>query len=168
MSATHEQIVRTLVAAFRPPRWDDTSTATYAMDLADIDPDVLTVVAQDLRRSARYMPTIGELRAAALALTGDRVPDVGDAWAEVQHALRHVGRYGVPDWSHPVIERTVEALGGWHALCNANDEQPWTRRDFERTFNRYAEREQHDAITGPVLGALVGSMFQLPEGGTDD
>jgi hypothetical protein len=169
----HEAVVQILLDAFQPARWSDGATAVYVRELRDLDPEVLEVAARQLIRTTTFMPKVHEVLVAVRAVVAGQQPDPGEGWIEVVESFSAVGRYGRPRWSHPLIGRAVEAIGGWRWLCDS--ENPVAdRAQFIRAYERLAARAEREELLVPALGGLITSALpdlsisrELPEG-TDD
>ncbi|TDI18400.1 MAG: phosphohydrolase [Acidobacteria bacterium] len=61
------------------------------------------------------------------------------AWTEVEEAVSSVGRYETVQFTDPVINATIRALGGWISLCDQNLDEPWMQKEFERRYLAYSE-----------------------------
>ena len=44
------------------------------------------------------------------------------AWTEVDNAARTIGNYQSVQFSDPVIHSVIQAMGGWHELCQCSNE----------------------------------------------
>ena len=58
------------------------------------------------------------------------------AWDEAIAAVRIVGSYQSPAFSHPVTSHVIESLGGWCWFCGQSPEdlRNWVRARFLKTF----------------------------------
>ena len=88
-------------------------------------PAMIAAVDDLCAQGETYPPSIGEIRQRAVALlaavSGDRVVDVDEAWAEVQRAVNSRGfRAGPGGWSHPAIADAVDAIGWWRLCYDEN------------------------------------------------
>lgn len=108
----------------------------YFQALSDLSlAQVRSAATTALSESGRtFMPRPGELRKLAV---GDRAEM---AWLEVMKAVRHVGDYGSPKWTDPVIAHAVNATGGWARLCESSDDDfhIWIRKRFIEEYDRLA------------------------------
>lgn len=105
--------------------------------------------------ASKYWPTVAELVAILRAAEGpDVTPEA--AWEEVQHAIRRYGPYQPhPPWSHPAIERAVEAVGGYVWLCACDGDQLGVARaHFYRHVEAALTADHQAQQCAPVRAAL--------------
>lgn len=131
--------------------------------LEDIPVELLVAAASDYcAQDNPFFPSVGQIRQRALDMTAtdaDRLT-AGDAWDEVCRAFRSHGRNRLPEWSHPDIERTVKAMGGWIYLCTS--ENPISdRARFMDTFGAYRKRAETDRRMLPSTREIVSRYRQL-------
>ncbi len=100
----------------------------------------------------RWFPTIAELREAALSVREGGIPTAVEAWAEVMKAFEFVGYYGIPQWSHPAITKTVDAMG-WQNLCLSENAMA-DRAHFMRLYETYAKRLRDEGVMLPDVKAI--------------
>ena len=128
----------------------------YARLLRDIPTDVAIRAVQGIicRRTGTGPPPIGEIRReAARIMLG--APSPAEAVAEVRDQIREVGIYGVPRFSHPLVERAVRACD-WRNLCMSEDPARATaelRRIYEDLLETWTARVQVD---GPAVLERLG------------
>lgn len=148
--------------------WRATITAYYLV-LCDIDDEVLERAALDLGGRAAFFPSAGELRQAAFDLydLGHDIPTAQDAWAEVSRRLRsgfyvqdEHGAYQrraprAEDWSHPLIQKAVDGVGGWQTLRAQDANEAANRARFLEAYQVYAARERRDRDMLPYVRQAV-------------
>ena len=87
----------------------------YVMMLSDIPPQILEVAVKKLIMTNKFLPSIAEIRETAYGIkgtiSGTAAPDESEAWGEVIKAIRSVGYYGKPKFSHETITATVNNIG---------------------------------------------------------
>lgn len=155
MSGTHDghghtAVLNGLAAAFGRKGWNDDALGAYLLALHDLDVDLLRQAATKELRTARFMPTPGELRRAALQLVVGRIPSADEAWGEVQRAIRRHGRYGRPTWRHSLTAQAVADVGGWRRLCDSED-PTGDRIAFRKAYEATHDQAEQDALTAPGL-----------------
>lgn len=158
------KVIATLIAAYPRIEISEETTKLYAKFLQDLDyKQVQAAVVKHIAISP-YFPTIAELRQAALDVIQDnRAPLPGEAWAEVAQQMRDIGYTGRPTFSHPLIEKTVQAMGGWIALCQSEDGMV-DRAHFLKVYESYRTRHVEEVKTAPVMMRLVGDVVKsLPD-----
>lgn len=166
--ATTEQIAKvvgTMAAAFPHAQVTQETYAVYAKLLADIPVAELQAAALQCLASARFMPTIGELRDKALELrrlaSDNGAPDAGTAWAEVLEAARCCA-YHTPTFSHPAIEAAVRAIGGIRMVGFApQDDLISHRARFMECYGTYREREQQEQAMLPGVRGTLAKMAEI-------
>jgi hypothetical protein len=116
--------------------------------ITDLDFDDTRDAAVRLARSAKWLPSVAELREAVHA---PALPEAGEAWGEVSRVVHRLGWTTPPtetDFSDPLILEAVRALGAWPDFC-AGDEAI-NRAHFLKIYPAMAERARINAIArGP-------------------
>jgi hypothetical protein len=139
------------------PRWvfdpSKAVAAFWAKLLADVPSEaLLPAFEQYVSTGQKYPPNAGELRQIVLGVTRLDCPSVGEAWDEVMRAIRSVGSWGTPTWSHPAIERAVANMGGWRVLCAMETDDTATHRaQFRDIYNSIVSRAEHEQAMTPSL-----------------
>lgn len=133
----------------------DFALQVYHEILDDVDDSLLMAATKQWLSTARpFHPSPGELRDLALSLVersnGDKSAD--EAWAEVLNAVRHIGSYGVPEWSSEAIAQTMQAFGYWKDFCAIETEQlPTVRAQFLRIYEAQRVRRHDDNLMLPEV-----------------
>lgn len=132
--------------------------------LLDLPVDAaLAAVEQLAADGERYAPNPGQVRKAAVELAARASGDcheADEALAEVFAAVARIGYYRRPEWSHPAIASTVEALGGWQAVCL--DENPEAfRAHFLRLYGVAATRVARERVAPDSVRELVTAGLDL-------
>lgn len=127
----------------------------YVMMLSDIPPQILEVAVKKLIMTNKFLPSIAEIRETAYGIkgtiSGTAAPDESEAWGEVIKAIRSVGYYGKPTFSHEAIIAAVNNIG-WQDICmTPNEGMNTLRAQFRRAYQLAAER-QKDNRDNAVLG----------------
>ena len=127
----------------------------YVMMLSDIPPQILEVAVKKLIMTNKFLPSIAEIRETAYGIkgtiSGTAAPDESEAWGEVIKAIRSVGYYGKPKFSHEAITAAVNNIG-WQDICTTpNDGMNTLRAQFRRAYQLAAQR-QKDNRDNAVLG----------------
>lgn len=108
-----------------------------------------------ISRAHEFFPAPGVIREKALEFLepwGELTAP--EAWAEVRRKMSSVGAYGEPDFTTPVIEQAVEAVGGWRYLCMSEDIVP-DRARFLQAFETIQKRQRDDKWMLPEVKELV-------------
>ena len=132
------------------PNWkpDDLTTEAYVVALADVDPLSLeAAILHLLSQPLKFMPSAGEIRHASFDLQAGNggPPTAYEAWGIVGTAIKAgagypvTGVYPAPD-VHPLVEKTVNYIGGWRHLA-ASENYTADRARFIEAYNQVRERE---------------------------
>ena len=127
----------------------------YVMMLSDIPPQILEVAVKKLIMTNKFLPSIAEIRETAYGIkgtiSGTATPDESEAWGEVVKAVRSVGYYSKPKFSHEAITTAVNNIG-WQDICMTTyDGMNTLRAQFKRAYQLAAQR-QKDNRDNAVLG----------------
>lgn len=143
------KIVATLSAAFPRPQMTEPTMKVYEMFLEDLPFEAGELAARRLIATAKFLPTIAEIRAAAteLALGPRRLG--GEAWGDVGAAIREFGRYQAPNFEDPLTAECVRQLG-WLTLCDSTNDVA-DRARFVELYDGLALRQRADAVAGASL-----------------
>lgn len=119
---------------------------------------VAAAIEQFSLEGREFAPPLGLVARRAHELVtqvrGESVPDAHQALSEVTEWIRKVGVYGTPEWSHPAIGGTVEALGGWEATCLDDNPEAY-RAHFLRLYEVMRARVEREALIAPSLRELM-------------
>lgn len=132
----------------------------YVMMLSDIPPQILEAAVKKLIMTNKFLPSIAEIRETAYGIkgtiSGTAAPDESEAWGEVMKAVRSVGYYGKPKFSHEAITAAVNNIG-WQDICMTTyDGMNTLRAQFRRAYQLAAQR-QKDNRDNAVLGISPGN-----------
>jgi len=150
------KVLSVLTAAYPNVNIPEETAQIYVKFLLDLPYEAGKAAALSLIAESKYFPTIAELRQAALAVSGNDLPSPGEAWGEVVAQMKEAGIYRRPRFSHPVIEKAVQAIG-WQELC-LSENQIADRVHFMRIYESYAERARQEAIQIPEVRQLVKKL----------
>lgn len=152
------------------PAWqvNEFTVEVYWQDLRDLPSDLLFAAATKARtnaaRNLAFAPSTGEIRQAAAEIlrTVQGVPTSYQAWQEVIHAMREVGSYRIPTFTHPLVHAAVDALG-WVNLC-MSDNPTADRARFVQAYEQLAARTETEMMEPPVVRGYIEkeSGRQLP------
>lgn len=134
---------------------DDNRLRLYVEMLSDIPPQILEASVKKLIMTNKFLPSIAEIREVAYGIkgiiSGTAAPDESEAWGEVIKAIRSVGYYGKPKFSHEAITVAVNNIG-WQDICmTPNEGMNTLRSQFRRAYQLAAQR-QKDNRDNAVLG----------------
>ena len=151
----------------------DLMETVWSQALCDLDPALIK--AAMVRWSGAWPPNPNELRQASLELLENGMDDLRpsweQAWKELNDAVRRVGSYGSPNWSHPVVAEAVQTLG-YKEFCMSltADSGTWRaqfRQIFENISARWqrAHRPEPPAVVEWLAGAIESRKLPELEGG---
>lgn len=143
----------------------DRASALWCDDLADLPLPELMLAFKQYRNGpgGEWPPSPGQLRQLVTAITRPALPTAADAWAEVLEAIRCVGSYGQPSFSHPLIDQAVRGMGGWKVMCGMEiDETATWRAQFRTMYDAYAGRREQAANLLPDVRAAAERNGALP------
>jgi hypothetical protein len=143
------KLVAVLIAAFPNQQVSTGTVEVYERMLADLEVNAATAAVQRLIGLAKFLPTVADIREAALALTsGERRPG-GDAWGDVLRAIGTHGYMRTPGkdfrFDDPVTARCVSQLG-WRELCDSTNAQA-DRARFIELYDELAKTTRRDELT---------------------
>ena len=134
----------------------------YYQILSDLSLDLVkAAVLQLISDDSPWCPAAGQVRGRAFDLL-DResgVPSAWDAWAEVTKRFGTHGHSRLPEFSHPLIKRTVDGVGGWRELCMSTNAVA-DRARFVQAYEAIVRRER--ALTRML--PQVREMLELTSG----
>ncbi|MFA5379142.1 MAG: hypothetical protein WC455_25530 [Dehalococcoidia bacterium] len=166
-NSPHYQVLRALAAAFPHSKVTPETIATYAIFLADVELEALRRAATWCMSNEEFFPTMHKLRLAMQETDLEhRAPTAGDAFAEVKRAVVSIGYIGTPVWSHSLVGRTIEAMGGWRNFCMSEDPDGVLRGQFLKLYAALSERQANDEraaltaspTTWKQIAALAGKL----------
>ncbi len=175
-----QQVVTLLIAAFpvqlaKLDREQQLDTfRVYRSMLVDLDFTRVDGAVRRLLATARFMPTIAEIRAAVGVVAHGVKRSGAEAWGDVHAAMRKYGSHRSPgvdfDFDDPIVTRLVRAFG-WFDLCRSEN----ATADRARFIDAYEQIESTERTEAAVLPgattpqlALVGELAKkLTRGGTE-
>lgn len=143
------KLVAVLMAAYPSNRATPQTSQIYERMLADLDYPEANAAVERLLATAKWMPTVAEIRETALAITvGERKPG-GEAWGAVLRAISGMGYMRQPGkdfvFSDPTTARCV-ALMGWERLCSSENEVA-DRARFTELYDQLATQERRKQLS---------------------
>jgi len=117
--------------------------------LADLDYPAANAAVERLLASAKWMPSVAEIRETTLALAvGEQKPG-GEAWGAVVKAIAREGYMRTPGkdfvFPDPTTMRCVEIMG-WSKLCNSENEVA-DRARFTELYDRLAVQQRRKQLS---------------------
>ncbi|AYO30828.1 hypothetical protein D2962_09570 [Biomaibacter acetigenes] len=124
--------------------------------------------------TAKYFPTVAEMREAIMEITTPQTETAAEAWGEVERAIRLYGYYRQAEALASMSPRTAKVVKymGWQEIC-LSEEPGVVRGQFLKMYEQVAEREQKERLLPAALKEdikrLSGSMsMKMLEGGKQD
>lgn len=107
----------------------------------------------------KWSPTIADIREMATSVSLGSIPDWGEAWNEVQVAIRRYGSYRVGDALDslsPLARRTTERIGFMNLCMSENISAD--RANFRMIYEQLANREKQEAQLPMSLKMLIAEV----------
>jgi hypothetical protein len=170
------KLVAVMLAAVPSHRVDARSVpgmvVAYADLLGDLSYEHCNAALRVLLQTRTWLPSVADVRSAALELSSGPVRAGGDAWGSVLQALKHEGAYRTPGkdfvFADSVISKCVDRLG-WQELC-LSENQVSDRARFIELYDQFAvqnRREQQSPILGEARRILAAASLKELLGGND-
>lgn len=150
------RLVAMLAAAYRDTKLTRETCEVYETMLLDLDFEVAKQAIARLIATAKWFPTIAEIRTAATDIQRGPVRKGGEAFGDVLAEVRRTGAYGAPSFEDPVVTECVR-LVGWLTLCRGDNEAA-DRARFIDLYDGLAARGRTDAVAGRALPAPVSGL----------
>lgn len=129
----------------------------YYQILSDLPLDLVkAAILQLITEDSPWCPAVGQIRSCAFDLL-DResgVPTAWDAWSEVCKRIGDNGYVSVPEFTHPLIKRTVDAVGGWLVLCMSENAVA-DRARFVQAYETFSRRERAQSRMLPQVRQIL-------------
>lgn len=141
----------------------------WQKQLADIPYDLAELMLNRWAATNKWSPSIADIREKCAELAGNKVPDYGEGWKQVQKAISNFGMYreeealaSLDDLTRQVVERM-----GFQTICTS--ENPTAERaNFRMIYEQLAEKEKSEAaIPEAYRKVLEGIGFKKLEGGEE-
>ncbi len=152
--------IMTALGAFYPNfQLKEETLIAYRSVLDDLPSEILRAAALQIGATSKWFPAASELRATAWELIEREhgVPSAPDAWAEVTDAMWRIGIYHQPKFSHDLVQRAVDAIGGWTNLCMSEQATADRARFFE-SYSILLDRARTDARMLPAVRKVMSEL----------
>lgn len=109
--------------------------------------------------TAKFFPTVAEIREAAMQLTQPAIPTAMEAWGEVTRAMRLYGYYRPEEAlasMSPVTAEVVRRIG-WREMCSC-EEPDVLRGQFRMAYEQYAGGQREMAVLPENVRELIGGL----------
>lgn len=114
--------------------------------------------------TAKFFPTIAEIREAAVVNTGQQLPTAGEAYEKVLKAIRWFGSYREEealDTLDEITRKATQAIG-WKSLC-LSEEPDVVRGQWRKAYEAYEKRESTEAKVPQPLRKLIDGVSKEPK-----
>lgn len=138
-----------IAGAFPNSRVTAATGTIYRRMLVDLDREKAHAAVCRLLATAKFMPTIAEIRGAAVDLELGARRAGAEAWGDVGMAVRRFGRYQDPEFTDPLVAECVRSFG-WHSLCDSTNDVA-DRARFVELYDQLSARQRADQVAGERL-----------------
>lgn len=150
-------IVAIIGAAYPNFNATEMTIEVYFRTLSDLDFELLKTAALHAiaEPGRKFAPSVGELRGAVSEILqrASGMPSSFEAWEEFLQQVRAVGHTGIPQFSHPLVTKTVRVLG-WRDLC-LSENQVADRARFVQAYEQFVERANRDMSMLPTVSGYI-------------
>jgi len=135
--------------------------------LSDMPYDVAENALIRVLATAKFFPTVAEIREAAVINTQPQILTAGEAYEKVLKAIRNFGSYKEAEALaslDPLTCKATQAIG-WRSLC-LSEEPDIIRAQWRKAYEALAQREQTEAKVPEALKQLTGGLtgkLSIPE-----
>lgn len=144
------ELFAVLVSLWPNNRANEATARLYGEALADIEYEAARRAVARLARTAKWFPTVAEIREQATDLEHG-APRMGlEAWGDVVAEIRHTGSYGTPRFDDPIVAECVKAMGSWRDICLSTSDTA-DRARFIELYDGISRRNRTDAVAGAKL-----------------
>lgn len=126
---------------------NDEAMELWFAQLQDIPYQIAQAGLQKWVALNKWSPSIADIREMTSGITSGDIPDWGEAWAEVQRAIRKLGSYRAQEAIEslsPITKKAVQRIGFMN-LCMSENEIA-DRAHFQKIYEILVEREKKDAM----------------------
>jgi hypothetical protein len=147
--------------------------SVYRRMLADLEYPEANAAIERLIATSKWLPTVAEIREAAVTVATGEVRSGGEAWGDVLQAVRRFGYQRRPEFDDPVVAQCVSMLG-WGEIC-MSENQTADRARFIDLYDQLAGKHRREHIAGHLpaatrlrelrsgdarsAGSLIGRVF---------
>ena len=129
--------------------------------LSDLPYEVAEKALVKVLSSAKFFPTVAEIREAAVLLTRPMMPTHSEAWGLVRQAIWDYSAYREKDALEalpPVVSRVVKDIG-WREIC-LSEEPDIIRAQFRKAYEVHCKREAEMSVLPAPLRELCEAGAQ--------
>lgn len=147
------------------------TAAVYERLLADLDPIVAAAAIDRVAAIHRFptiLPSIAEIREAALTIAAGEVRTGLEAWGDVEQLMRRgFSSHKAPkesDLADPIVFDCIRDVG-WRVLCMTSEEDSSPRARFIDSYDARAARARRTTLTASL--PAVRRALELRAGAAD-
>lgn len=148
------ELVALVVAQWPQTAVTDKTSMVYEAALLDLDFAVAQVAVSRLAKTARWLPTVAEIREVAADLVHGPKRLGTEAWGDVGDEVRRVGAYGLPRFTDPIVAEAVRVIG-WRTIC-LGDNDVSDRARFIDVYEGLQQRARTDIVANHALPPARG------------
>jgi hypothetical protein len=149
------KLVAMLLQAYPNAQISPATSQTYELHLADLEAVGALEAVNRLIRTSKWLPTIAEIRGMVVDVSEGPRRLGGEAWADVNNAVRFIGSYRPPPvFEDPIVARCVDAMG-WKNLCLSTNDAA-DRARFIEIYEGMVDRQRADIVAGRALPPASG------------
>ena len=129
--------------------------------LEDVSAETAVLALQRLIATCKFPPTIAEMRESLSLVKDEPVPDSGEAWGEVNAAIREYGFYR-PEEAFASMREPVRMAAqrmGWRELCMSENDMA-DRAHFLRIYENIKTRMETDRQLPERLKTLINANIK--------
>lgn len=143
------ELVMMLLGAYPHAKSTSSTSQIYETMLADLDVARARAAVSRLIATSRFLPTIAEIREAAVESEHGPLRSGADAWLDVVAEIRRIGVYGAPEFDDALTASIVRRWG-WRALCDSTNDAA-DRARFVETYDGLARQARAVEVAGLAL-----------------
>jgi hypothetical protein len=157
------ELVALIAATWPRPPMAEATQRVYERHLLSLEYDQAGAALDHLAATSKFLPSIAEIREAAVTTKVGHVRLGMEAWGDVVEAIRKHGVYpslmpGAPklEFADPIVAECVRVMG-WRELCLSENDMA-DRSRFCDLYNGLAQRERVSEVTGRQLPEKAGGL----------
>lgn len=155
------KLVAVLSAVYPRSQMNLETMRVYETMMEDLDFEVAQRAITKIIATSKWLPAVSEIRSAYADLRVGQVRAGGEAWGDVQMAVRLFGRYATPKFTDHVVAECVTQMG-WRSICDSTNDIA-DRARFIELYNELAMRDRTNQVASPNL-LIGGPVAALPKG----
>lgn len=145
------------------------TVALWSEILSDIPFDLAKAALIKVLVTAKFWPTVAEIREAATQLANPQALLPAEAWGLVTQANSKYGYYRASEGMESLptmVQEVVRALGGFRTIC-MSENPDITRAHFLKMYEQYANREREYNLLPTGVRQLVDRTAKALTGASE-